>query len=377
MSKVLFNIDDLALILVISSSLIFITILLSDSKSGQNKYWLSAFLGCIAVASANAILYWSPIIRTELTAFQPHTYLIAQVALLSSAPTLYIYTKSLIYKDYSCSKKDVLHFSPTLAYLALIPFIYMTMGHKSIEDSAIHYNLLYENTIFWAVTWAQHLIKLGYGLATLRALVNHKSNLKNTSSDTESVDGNWLLIMVVGFIVYWFIQAISQISHEVHTIAVANFIALFGNYFLFALVNLLVILSLTRSTATAAKEPKNQDQNQAHEYTDEQVTRLERTIKERQPYLKSDLTLEELSKVTSIPQRTLSAIINRHHQKNFFEYVNEHRVNRAAELLIGTDSKLSILDIMEESGFNSKSAFNRFFKKSKGMTPTQYKAQQS
>ena len=87
-----------------------------------------------------------------------------------------------------------------------------------------------------------------------------------------------------------------------------------------------------------------------------------------------DLTLEELSKITSIPQRTLSAIINRHHHKNFFEYINEHRVERAAELLLDKTLNLSVLDIMEEAGFNSKSAFNRFFKKSKGMTPTQFKS---
>jgi AraC-type DNA-binding domain-containing proteins len=200
--------------------------------------------------------------------------------------------------------------------------------------------------------------------------------LQNTSSNTDDVDGNWLKIMVVGFLLLWVMQAFSQLCHELNWTILAQFVALSGNYFLFALVNFLVILSLTRSTETTKNDKTPSQSTQTKEYTSEQVKRLERTITERQPHLKPDLTLEELSKISSIPQRTLSSIINRHHKKNFFEYVNEHRAERAALLLLEQNGNLTMLDIMEDAGFNSKSAFNRFFKKSKGMTPTQYKNQQ-
>lgn len=374
MSKVLFNIDDLALILVISSSLIFIKILLYNRDGQSHKAWLAVFLGSIALACLNSILYWSPIIRLELTALQPHLFLLLQPVLLVAPPALYIYTRSLIHENFSLSRRDGWHFSPALFYLLSVPVIYMTMTEEQVTAGALDYQALYANPIFWFFTWIQHLIKIGYGVATLQLLRLHREALQQTSSNTHDIDGNWLKLMVVGFLSLWVLQAVSQVCHQLHWTGVAQFVALFGNYYLFGLVNLLVVLSLTRSTAQSTA-PHEQGAEPAHqrEYTDEQVQRLARTMAERQPYLKSDLTLEELSKMTSIPQRTLSAIINRYHSQNFFEYVNAHRVELAAELLLNQERQLTILDIMEEAGFNSKSAFNRFFKKAKGMTPTEYK----
>jgi len=376
MSKILFNIDDLALILVISSSLIFAKILLVDHKGKQHKYWLSAFLLCIALSSLNSILYWSPIIRVELAHYQPHIFLALQTALFAAAPVLYLYAKSLIQENFTFSRMDALYLTPPVIYLLALPAIYFTLGKLPMLDSALNYQSLYTNPLFWVFTWVQHLVKIGYGATTLHLLQQHKVQLQHTSSNTDDVDGNWLKIMVVGFLLLWVMQAFSQLCHELNWTILAQFVALSGNYFLFALVNFLVILSLTRSTETTKNDKTPSQSTQTKEYTSEQVKRLERTITERQPHLKPDLTLEELSKISSIPQRTLSSIINRHHKKNFFEYVNEHRAERAALLLLEQNGNLTMLDIMEDAGFNSKSAFNRFFKKSKGMTPTQYKNQQ-
>ncbi|RTZ46849.1 AraC family transcriptional regulator [Chryseobacterium arthrosphaerae] len=55
-------------------------------------------------------------------------------------------------------------------------------------------------------------------------------------------------------------------------------------------------------------------------------------------------------------------------EKNFFQYVNEFRVEQAKKLLKETNSKLSILGIAYESGFNSKTSFNTTFKKLTGQT---------
>lgn len=374
MSKVLFNFDDLALISVISSSLIFIKLLLYNREEQSHKAWLAIFLGCIVLASLNSILYWSPIIRLELTGSQPHLFLLLQSALLAAPPALYIYTRSLIHNNFSFTRADLLYFSPTLLYLLCVPAIYYTMDASQMAESALDYEALYSNPIFWFFAWFQHLIKISYGVATLQLLRWHQEALQQTNSNTHEIDGNWLKLMVVGFLSLWILQAVSQLCHQIHWTGTAQFVALFGNYYLFGLVNLLVVLSLTRSTArSTARDHLPEEPVHQREYTDEQIQRLARTMAERQPYLKPDLTLEELSRMTSIPQRTLSAIINRHHDQNFFEYINAHRVERATDLLLSDKPHLTILDIMEEAGFNSKSAFNRFFKKAKGMTPTEYK----
>ena len=373
MSKILFNGDDLALLLVISSSLIFITVLLRDASSRSNTYWLVVFLMLTAVASANIIIYWSPVIRKELYFLQPHTYLIAQLALLLSAPTLLFYTKSIIFREFKFGLKDFAHYTPALGYILFLPLIYWSMSTEQVKASATDYEVLYNNSLFWTATWFQHAVKITYGLATLKILLSTRPPLPRINSDAKSAKVGWLLVLVGGFLGFWLIQAAAQVFHEIQWRQVAGFAAQVANYFLFALVNMIVVQNLTSAIPSNREEDSVHDNDQSYEFTDEQITRLEKVIHEREPYLNSDLTLEELSKITSIPVRSLSQIINRHHEKNFFEYINEYRINRAAELLMDTRENRSVFEIMEESGFKSKSAFNRFFKKTKGMTPTQYK----
>lgn len=379
MPKVLFNIDDLSLILVISSSLIFIlTLLCGNSGSNGNKgrrqrFLLSAFLLSVATSSLNILLYWSIAIKEELHFLQPHTLIFLSTARFLSAPLLFFYASSVIFNDFKFTKKTLLHAVPAAIYVVLIPFIYLTLGKDNWALAVDNYGFFYSNFIYHSSIWASHISLVAYTIATYLLLRQHQSRVEDISSNTDGVDGNWLKLLTLGFLSFWLFGLGASLCHELGLGEIAQMMGLIGNYVLFALVNLLVMLSLTRSTRTTQQSPEVKAAN-AHDYTEEQVNRLANTMKDRSPFLNPDLTLEDLSKITSIPQRTLSSIINRHHKYNFFEYINCFRVAKAAELLIDNPNKLSMLDIMNESGFNSKSAFNRFFKKFKGMTPTQYKS---
>ncbi|MDX1629012.1 MAG: helix-turn-helix domain-containing protein, partial [Fulvivirga sp.] len=65
--------------------------------------------------------------------------------------------------------------------------------------------------------------------------------------------------------------------------------------------------------------------------------------------------------------------INGSLKQNFYEYINSWRIAHAKRLMASDDDQLTILEILYQSGFNSKSSFNAFFKKSEGLTPTQYR----
>ena len=62
-------------------------------------------------------------------------------------------------------------------------------------------------------------------------------------------------------------------------------------------------------------------------------------------------------------------IINENLYKNFFDFINTYRIEEMKKQLQG-ESKYTILGIAYESGFNSKSSFNRIFKKYTGQTPS-------
>ncbi|WP_449401656.1 helix-turn-helix domain-containing protein [Chryseobacterium wanjuense] len=62
-------------------------------------------------------------------------------------------------------------------------------------------------------------------------------------------------------------------------------------------------------------------------------TQLESLMKTGKPYLDSELNLIRLSELLSVSTHHLSYVINAGFQKNFFQYVNEYRIEHAKKLL--------------------------------------------
>ncbi|WP_422080178.1 helix-turn-helix domain-containing protein [Ulvibacterium sp.] len=105
----------------------------------------------------------------------------------------------------------------------------------------------------------------------------------------------------------------------------------------------------------------------------EEIPRIEEYLEKNKPYLNSDLTLSMLSEELNLHPKLLSQIINQHFKVNFSEYINTLRVKHAKYLLESTkDTKLTIMEVMYDSGFNSRSVFNTFFKKKLGVTPSEF-----
>ncbi len=93
------------------------------------------------------------------------------------------------------------------------------------------------------------------------------------------------------------------------------------------------------------------------------------------PYLDPGLTLSQLASQINISSHHLSRIINEKFELNFFEYINQFRVEEVkARIKDPKFQNFSLLGIALDSGFNSKSAFNRIFKKFTKHTPSHYKS---
>ncbi|MEO0896928.1 MAG: AraC family transcriptional regulator [Bacteroidota bacterium] len=98
-------------------------------------------------------------------------------------------------------------------------------------------------------------------------------------------------------------------------------------------------------------------------------------IEKERPYLDQELTLTDLSQKLNINTKYLSQIINEMEGKNFMDFINFYRIERAKELLPHPAYQhYTILAIAQEVGFKSKSAFYNAFKKFTQTTPTAYKA---
>jgi AraC-like DNA-binding protein len=101
------------------------------------------------------------------------------------------------------------------------------------------------------------------------------------------------------------------------------------------------------------------------------LSAVEAAMRDRRLYRDPNLTLDRLARRIGIPSRQISAAVNRIHGRNVSQIVNEHRIAEATRLLRETNAPVT--EIMLEAGFQTKSNFNREFKRITGLTPSDYR----
>ena len=98
-------------------------------------------------------------------------------------------------------------------------------------------------------------------------------------------------------------------------------------------------------------------------------------MEEHRPFLREELSMADLADILGIPGHHLSLVVNNDLGMNFYGFVNTYRVREAARLMEDPARRNdTVLNIAYDSGFNSKSSFNRAFKRMTGRTPREYRA---
>lgn len=101
--------------------------------------------------------------------------------------------------------------------------------------------------------------------------------------------------------------------------------------------------------------------------------KLDKLLKEEQVFKTPELNLNQLAQELEVPTYILSQLINQEYNKNFFNFINDFRIEFASKKInSGELNTLTLAGVAYESGFNSKSTFNRAFKKKMGCTPKEY-----
>nr|WP_281502553.1 helix-turn-helix domain-containing protein [Arenibacter sp. F20364] len=100
---------------------------------------------------------------------------------------------------------------------------------------------------------------------------------------------------------------------------------------------------------------------------------LESVMQEEKLFIDSELSLKQLAVQISLHPNKLSWLLNNHFGKNFNDFINAYRLEYFKQIAIKKENKnITLLGLAYDSGFNSKTVFNTFFKKETGMTPKQW-----
>jgi AraC-like DNA-binding protein len=125
---------------------------------------------------------------------------------------------------------------------------------------------------------------------------------------------------------------------------------------------------------TGISREKYKTERLSQQEIDNYKKRIKTVMANQKPYLDSELKLDDLAGILSIPARHLSQVINVAFDQNFFDFISDYRIQKAKQMLNDKTCKdRTILEILFDVGFNSKSSFNSLFKKKTGMTPSEFR----
>lgn len=372
----LFNIHDLVLLMSASQCLLLSALLFFTRQSAQRStYLLMAVLLVSAIRYADTLLIWSDPLRQLVLAWNPNVLLLGSFSYWLIGPLLYAYVHAVLYRTTAFRWYQLLHLLPAIAAALLTGSQYHWRSETEQIALMRDMDFMWSSLMSHSITlW--HTSVIGYGGYCLVLLWRYRRQLQQRYANVEVSERGWLTWILLGFVFIATWQLAVHLTARYVPDHLANLMGVASNYLNFLFVNSLVFISI-RYTHLFSGLPERPSGLESEPYKPEQVQRVRRLMDERHPYLDSTISLESLAQQLSLPERTLSRILNQHFGKNFFEFINGYRIERAKQLLSDPDSpEQTILQVMEASGFTSKSTFNAIFKKQVGQTPSQYRKAQ-
>lgn len=364
---------DSAVAILTANLFILLSIFLFSYKKGNrlSNRILSVFFFLNFIF---ALLYY--LIHIGFWFEYPPLYLTSNSLFYFMGPLLYFYAKSLCYKDFRVEKKAIFHFLPFL-FLVFFAFVYYHLKIAFVPHPSSS-NVIplsrYEILVYFCVLYG---FLLYYCLISLNTLSKYRKDLKNHFSNVNRINLAWLSMIIIAYTCVWFLDLI---------IYLLLFIPGFPRLILtilnqssgainlaFALVILFKGLKQSDIFTGISSEKYKTERLPQHEI-DEYKNRIETAMTDQKPYLDPELNLDNLAEIVSIPSRHLSQVINVAFNQNFFDFISDYRIHEAKQLLHDPAYKdKTILNILFDVGFNSKSSFNHLFKKKTGMTPSEFR----
>ncbi|MFE3871164.1 helix-turn-helix domain-containing protein [Flavobacterium sp. ZS1P70] len=304
---------------------------------------------------------------------------------LLAMPLFYLYVLSVCYSDFKLKWKHLVHLLPIiLVNLVFLRRLYLASDAdmKLLSGDLDHMPEIYLIQILIEFQYVFYIVSAFLILKKYREI--YLENYTNPSTSTYK----YLFQMTTVFLIAHCLVALKNVLRysdyrqiflwlNVVVGSVALFITCWlvmkalNHPELFRGINSKI--QLTKDILPEVKE-KTESKNVQDDAISSQISRLKQYMAEREPFLDPSLTIQELANQIDIPVRDLSVLINHHMDLHFFDFVNEYRIQKAMGILKDQyRSQLTVLEILYEVGFNSKSSFNTSFKKHTNLTPTAYR----
>lgn len=314
----------------------------------------------------------------------PVTYSTASLNLVIG-PLLYLYVKRSL--DQSGSKKEWIHFILPLLYLVYLSFdliqsndfkynAYVISAHRNWPLLEVHPSVSNDplgiNKYLDLLLAVQILfyISLSFGKLVRKAGETGGSILRTNDDVLKSLRN-------VVFHIFMIILIFIAVKTHSHGIA--------GDYFMGIYVTVFTLITTIRvmndstyfdrsATFLDISIGKYRKSSLTEEGKQKILNNIKLEFEERQYFSENLASLSDLAKKIGESPHHVSQVLNEKLNKSFFELLASYRVEKAKKILgEDIDIKLTIEEISEMVGYNSKTAFNNAFKKLTGKTPSEFR----
>lgn len=300
------------------------------------------------------------------------------VMLLS--PILWLYCKSLTQPQFKIKPIYALHLIP---YGVILTRHYISTYSRTAAEKIqlMRGQVIIPPYIFYFFLSFAITVVFFYSIWCILIIKNHEKKIMNIFSNTDKINLNWLKLIFFGtlltYIIAYGLIVLNNVYHftsfkttEEFGYGMASiFILILGFYGIkqtpiFTSYNVgLYTIPSDVAKPTVQSHPEKGD-----------VAKITRVMLNDRPYLDADLTLKKLASLTQLSEMELSTIMNNEFHRNFFDYINYHRIEEFKKQLLKPENRhLTILGIALNCGFSSKATFNRVFKAYTQLTPKAYK----
>jgi len=377
--------DNSSIISIVSFIIVILFILLSifllsvkTSKKLSNQL-LAAFL--IITAIDISVFFYSNFISL------PPAIEMLRIQISSfKDPFLFLYILSIIYSNFKLKQKHLVHLLPWLISITILLPNFFLVSKEAQSEFLQNYSTSYEYEI---INILGKILEILYIAAEVYYLLRYrKLLLENYTSKHAFYNYHWIKQLIIFILVgqgLTFIKGIVRDSgnfSEEHVNIFRIILLSFGLLFSFWLVfKALLSPKLFRGIEVDLKLSKElkskEDDTTTSSEIKNQIQALKTYMTNNEPFLDPSLTVKTLSEQIDMSHRELSILINQELKQHFFDFINTYRIEKATKILKDPEKrKYTILEILYEVGFNSKSSFNTAFKKQTGLTPTAYRKSQ-
>jgi len=351
--------------------LVFIFLQRNNGGRSKKNLLLSIFILAKALSILDSLLISH---YTETIKISPNLIGLGTGCQFLLGPTLYLIIIETTRRKIVFEYKDIAHLIPFAFYIGLI------VSQFQIHDYATKIHLLqygFPYSMQWSKVASTFMyIQFSiYGVASLIELSRSSQDIYKVSSQSVERNVFYLKFLIYDFMIVWGINIISFYtdfgqpwSYILWVITVLN---------IFFIANAVVYQGLkfpeTFQDESDIKQ-KYEKNPLSNEEKEEYIKKLKEYMESNKPYLKPTLSLSELANELKMPSFVLSQVLNITAKQNFYEFINNYRIQESKRLLTSsTENNKTILEILYKCGFNSKSVFNSAFRKYTNMTPSEFK----